>query len=74
MTAGMVTTSRPSTRNPSSGGSATETFRTKAPITEAERSIPCQSIQDLFDVGLARILVLREHGGLDLNIRTLSIR
>ena len=47
----------------------TETFRSRTPITEAERSVPRESIQDLVDIGVARMLVPKEHGGLDLSIR-----
>lgn len=49
--------------------SLSERFRSRLPLTEAARSIPAESVQELVDAGLARMLVPAEHGGLDLGIR-----
>lgn len=47
----------------------TSRFRSRVPITESDRNIPRESIDDLRAAGLARMLVPAEHGGLDLRIR-----
>ena len=65
----MITTPDEARRILGRVGELTDTFRSRAPITEAGRSIPRQSIQDLLDIGIARMLVPKEHGGLDLSIR-----
>lgn len=46
-----------------------ERFRSRTAITEAERSIPHESIVELVDAGVARVLVPAEYGGLDLGVR-----
>lgn len=49
--------------------SLSERFRSRLPITEAARSIPRDSVEELVDAGLARMLVPAEHGGLNLGLR-----
>lgn len=46
----------------------TATFRRRTSMTEAQRRVPRESIQELVDIGVARMLVPKEHGGLDLSI------
>jgi 3-hydroxy-9,10-secoandrosta-1,3,5(10)-triene-9,17-dione monooxygenase len=46
-------------------------FRARIAATEAQRSVSRASIDELRDAGAARLLVPREHGGLDLSVRVL---
>ncbi|HEY0934574.1 MAG TPA: acyl-CoA dehydrogenase family protein [Trebonia sp.] len=50
-------------------GELTGPFRSRVPVTERERSVPRESIEELVSAGLARMLVPAEHGGSDLSIR-----
>jgi alkylation response protein AidB-like acyl-CoA dehydrogenase len=50
-------------------GELADRFRRRLPVTEIERSVPRESIEELVGAGLARMLVPAEHGGLDLRIR-----
>lgn len=46
-------------------------FRDRGPTTEAHRSVPRVSIDELVAAGTARLLVPREHGGSDARLRNL---
>lgn len=43
-------------------------FRQRRPITDAERSVPVASMQELSDAGVLRMLVPKVFGGLELSI------
>lgn len=44
-------------------------FRARTERTEAERNVPRESIEELIEAGVARMMVPREYGGLDLRAR-----
>lgn len=44
-------------------------FRGRAAMAEEQRTIPATSAQDFLDMGLARVLLPRKFGGLDLGVR-----
>lgn len=44
-------------------------FRSRRAVSERERSVPRESVDELVGAGVARMLVPAEHGGLDLRIR-----
>ncbi len=44
-------------------------FRGRAPLSEEKRSIPPASAQDFLNIGLARVLLPKKFGGLDLGVR-----
>lgn len=44
-------------------------FRARVPATEARRAVPRESIDELRDAGMARLMVPREHGGSDGKVR-----
>jgi alkylation response protein AidB-like acyl-CoA dehydrogenase len=46
-------------------------FRARIPVTEAGRSVPRESIEELRAAGMARLMVPREHGGTDGHVRDL---
>ena len=47
----------------------TDRFRDRVPVAESQRSVPSESIEELREAGLARMLVPLERGGLGLGIR-----
>ena len=44
-------------------------FRERVPATEAQRTVPRESIDELRAAGVARLMVPREHGGSDARVR-----
>ena len=46
-------------------------FRERSPVTEANRTAPRESIEELVDAGVARLLVPREYAGSDLPVRAI---
>lgn len=50
-------------------GELTDRFRRRLPLTESQRSVPRESIDELVEAGLARAMVPPERGGLGLGIR-----